>query len=96
MAITARVTQRGRSILVYLEDPDIPRSQVGPLGNYVRVDYDVHGLRVKHEGAVRGYGDAGHELVQRALQLADRAAVRQRIGPDTPPWNEIAVATVRL
>lgn len=96
MAIKARVTQRGRSILVYLDDPAIPRSQLGPLGNYVRVDYDVTGKRLKHEAAIRGYGTAGRELVQRVLPLADRAAVMQRIGPETPPWNEIEVATVKL
>jgi hypothetical protein len=96
MTIRARVTQRGRSILVYLEDPSIPRSQVGPLGNYVRVDYDVTGRRLKHEAAVRGYGSGGHELVERAVALADRAAARLGIGPATPSWDEVPVATVDL
>ena len=81
---------------MYIEDPAIPRSQLGPLGNYVRVDYDVTGKRLKHEAAMRGYGTAGHEIVQRVLPIADRAAVLQRIGPETPPWHEVKVGTVPL
>jgi len=96
VAITARVTRRGRAILIYLEDPSIPASALGPLGNYVRVDYNVEGKRLQHEAAMRGYGADGHALVKRAVALADRAAAKLAIGPDTPPPGEVPVATVKL
>ena len=94
MARTARIALYGNAVYVYLDDPAISRSLLGPKGNFVQGVYDQHSRRIRHEAAIRGYGDDGNAIMQRMLQIADRIAVTRKVGAAPGPRSETAIGSV--
>ncbi len=94
MARTARIALYGNAVYVYLEDPLIPRSLLGPKGNFVQGIYDSTSQRVRYEAAIRGYGEAGQDVLNRMLAIADRIAVKRSVGAAPGPRSETVIGTV--
>ncbi|MBC7644687.1 MAG: hypothetical protein H7123_06145 [Thermoleophilia bacterium] len=96
MTRRAKVALYGNAVFIYAEDPTIPKAVLGPRGNYVRAVYDENSQRISREGAIRGYGDAGNELLERMLEIADRVAVVRNVGAVRGPMTEKVIGTVKL
>jgi hypothetical protein len=94
MTRTARVALYGNAVYVYLEDPSIPSSLLGPKGNFVQGVYDQHSSRIRYEAAIRGYGDDAQQILNRLLSIADRIAMSRSVGVAPGPRSETVIGTV--
>lgn len=96
MARTVRITHVSNCLWAYLDDPAIPRSAVGPKGNFVMAVYGAESRRSHYEAAVRGYGTEGRALVDQLLAIADRVAVANKVGAVTGPPTEKPLGSTTL
>ena len=96
MSRTARITRMGNALYVYLSDPAIPASVLGPKGNFVRVVYGPGAQRRQHEAAIRGYGEQGSIVLQELLNVADRVAHARAVGDGGGPLYETEVGSITL